>query len=67
VGEVKKHTKALVTLAVGDLYTKMGSITHPLMRSYADRCGVDFIVIDERKVNTNYGLDERYKNFSYTT
>lgn len=63
MGEVKKNTKALVTLAVGDLYTKMGLITHPLMRSYADRCGVDFIVIAERKVNEKYGLDERYEKF----
>ncbi len=63
MGQVKKNTKALVTLAVGDLYTKMGAITHPLMRSYADRCGVDFIVIGERKVNEKYGLDERYEKF----
>lgn len=63
MGEVKKQSKALVTLAVGDLYTKMGSITHPLMRAYAERCGVDFIVIGERKVNEKYGLDERYEKF----
>ncbi len=55
--------KALVTLAVGDFYTQMGEITHPLMQSYAARCGVDFIVIDDRKVNEQYGLDERYEKF----
>lgn len=58
-----KNSKALVTLAVGDLYTKMGSITHPLMHSYARRCGVDFIVFGDRKVYQNYGLDERYEKF----
>ena len=56
-------SKALVTLAVGEFYTKMGAITHPLMNAYADRCGVDFIVIQVRKVNMAYNLDERYEKF----
>lgn len=57
------NSKALVTLAVGDFYTRMGSITHPLMRAYAQKCGVDFLVFDERKVNDQFGLDERYEKF----
>ncbi len=61
--KTKANSKALVTLAVGDFYTKMGAITHPLMKAYADRCGVDFIVIGERKVNKVYNLDERYEKF----
>lgn len=58
-----KRNKALVTLAVGDFYTQMGAITHPLMKAYAERCGVDFIVIGDRKVNKVYNLDERYEKF----
>lgn len=62
-GKTQGNSKALVTLAVGDFYTKMGAITHPLMKAYADRCGVDFIVLDDRKVNESYNLDERYEKF----
>ncbi|WP_166259658.1 glycosyltransferase [Marinobacter salicampi] len=61
--KAQRHVKALVTLAVGDFYTQMGDITHSLMQDYAERCGVDFIVIQDRKVNENYGLDERYEKF----
>lgn len=59
----KRSRKALVTLAVGDFYTQMAAITHPLMKAYADRCGVDFVVINNRKVNKLYNLDERYEKF----
>lgn len=63
MNKVEGNSKALVTLAVGDFYTQMAAITHPLMKAYADRCGVDFVVIGERKVNTIYNLDERYEKF----
>ena len=35
---------AIVTLCVGRLYEMIGSISHPLMKSYADRIGAAFIV-----------------------
>jgi hypothetical protein len=37
--------RAIVTLAIGELFEEMGKITHPLMREYAGRCNADFIVI----------------------
>ena len=39
--------KAVVTLAIGNFYTKMGKITHPTLKAYADKIGADFIVIDD--------------------
>jgi len=55
--------RALVTLATGDFYIRMGEITIPLMRSYAKRCGVDFVVIDTPRVQVQYGLPPRYDKF----
>jgi hypothetical protein len=55
--------KALVTLTIGSAYREMGEITHPLMRDYARRCGVDFLVLRQPRVNSRYGLSTRYEKF----
>jgi len=38
--------KAVVTIAVGNEYSKMAELTHPPMQKYAERIGAEFIVID---------------------
>ena len=48
--------KALVTLAIGDFYEKMGSITHPLMNDYAQKCGAEFHCIAEKQLDAVLGL-----------
>ncbi len=55
--------KALVTLTIGSAYREMGQITHPLMRAYARRCEVDFLVLQQPRVNSRYGLSTRYEKF----
>lgn len=36
----------VLTIAIGDLYTQIGQITHPFMMAYAKRIGSDFHVMD---------------------
>ncbi len=52
--------KAIVTLCIGEEY-KLGQVTHPLLRSYADRVGADFIVISEPKINLGNHNFEKYQ------
>ncbi|MDJ0798530.1 MAG: glycosyltransferase [Calothrix sp. MO_167.B12] len=65
--------KAIVTLCIGEEY-KLGEITHPLLKSYADKIGADFIVISESKINLGnhnfekfqiYELFEKYSRIIY--
>lgn len=37
--------KLVVTIAAGDFYTKMGELTHPIMKAYAEKIGADFKVL----------------------
>jgi hypothetical protein len=39
--------RLLLTIAVGDVYQKIGKYTHPTLKRYADRIGADFMVIDK--------------------
>ena len=55
--------RALVTLSIGDLYQAMARHTHPLMQAYADKCGVEFVCIQERRVTERYGLSDHYEKF----
>jgi hypothetical protein len=54
---------AIVTLAIGDFYERMGRLTHPFMKSYAERCDAQFVVIDKPMVQARYGLTPRYDKF----
>src|SRR3989344_5409820 len=38
--------KAIVTIAIGEEFSKMAKLTHPAMRKYAQRVEAEFIVID---------------------
>ncbi len=52
--------KAVVTLCIGNAY-KLGEITHPLLKAYADRIKADFIVINTPQLNLNYIHYEKYQ------
>lgn len=38
---------AIVTISIGDFYSKMAEITHPNIKSYADKIGADFITLTD--------------------
>lgn len=44
--------RAIVTISIGELYQKISNITHKSIKAYADKIGVDFVVIDK----TDYPL-----------
>lgn len=50
------NRKAVVTLAIGDHFQKMASLTHPLIHQYAKKCGADFLVFDTAKLKDKLGL-----------
>jgi hypothetical protein len=37
---------AIVTVTIGEKFERIAAVTHPTLRSYAERLGADFIVID---------------------
>lgn len=39
--------KAIVTISIGELYSKISNITHPSIRAYAEKVGADFLIIDK--------------------
>lgn len=41
--------KAVMTLALADLYKEYGKLTFPLIRSYAEKCGADFKLFTENE------------------
>ena len=36
------------TLSLGDGFRELGNTTHPTLKNYADKCGADFLVIDDK-------------------
>lgn len=50
------YKRLLITLAIGDVFQKMGMITHPLMKSYAKKCGAEFHCINEKRLHSILGL-----------
>ena len=43
--------KAVVTLCTGEKYEKIGELTHPGFRKYAERIGAEFVVINAPKLS----------------
>lgn len=46
--------KAIVTLCIGTGYENIAKFSHPTLKSYANRIGVDFIVMDNKICKNNY-------------
>ncbi len=51
----------VLAIAIGDYYQKMGEITHPLMRAYAERVSADFMVITEKKISQTSAHWEKFQ------
>jgi hypothetical protein len=56
---------AVITIAIGERYQKMGEITHFNMKRYADKIGADFIVIDKQKVSQTTPHWEKFQLLDY--
>lgn len=41
----------ILTIACGDFYKKMASLTHPTIKNYASKIGADFLCIDEKNIS----------------
>ena len=53
--------KAIVTIAIGEHYQTLSQLTHPTIRRYADKIGVDFIAITEQKISTTTPHWEKFQ------
>jgi lipopolysaccharide biosynthesis glycosyltransferase len=47
-GQNREINKAVVTIAIGEAFQKLGKITHPIFKNYAERNNADLIVIDKQ-------------------
>ncbi|NKB97860.1 MAG: hypothetical protein GKR90_05095 [Pseudomonadales bacterium] len=56
-------TLAIVTLAIGQEFSEMGRVTHPLMRKYAKRIGAEFIIIDQSKNIAEFPTYEKFQMY----
>jgi hypothetical protein len=52
---------AVVTICIGSDYHKIGSVTHPLIKDYANKIGAEFIVIDKKEVSQEYPPYEKFQ------
>jgi FkbM family methyltransferase len=43
----RQFMNAVVTISIGDKYNELGKLTHPSLKTYADKIGAEFIVIDQ--------------------
>lgn len=63
----------VLTIAVGDTYERMAKLTHPAIKSYADKIEADFVTITEsttstphwEKFNAIYSLLNKYERIIY--
>lgn len=57
----------VLTLSVGKDYEKMAEITHPSIRSYAEKIGADFLNINETKISKTSPHWEKFQIFDLLT
>ena len=51
---------AIITIAIGEHYQRLSTLTHPTIQRYADRIGADFIAITEQKI---FGITQHWEKF----
>ena len=59
--------KAIVTIAIGAEYSRLAKWTHPAMRSYAQRVGAEFIVIDSFATSSSTPHFAKYRLYELLT
>lgn len=52
---------ALVTMCIGEAYESLAQLTMPTLRAYANKIGIDFVIIDEKRISTTYTMYEKYQ------
>ncbi|MDN3517194.1 glycosyltransferase [Aquisalimonas lutea] len=59
--------KAITTITIGANFENMALYTHPLLKAYAERCGADFLVINERRMHERLNLAsyEKFQLYQY--
>lgn len=64
----------ILTIACGDFYQKMSSLTHPTIKNYASKIGADFLCINKKDISETtphwekfqiYDLLEEYDRIAY--
>lgn len=53
--------KAVITLSIGDTANRLGQITHPLLQSYANKIGADFVIINSYAMGFDNAFFEKYQ------
>ena len=56
---------AVITIAIGEHYQQLSTLTHPTIRRYADRIGADFIAITEQKISETTPHWEKFQLLDY--
>lgn len=44
---MKEEKRAIVTISIGDRFSRIANVTHPTLKTYANRINADFICINE--------------------
>lgn len=66
--------KLLLTISSGELYERMSRLTHPLIKSYAEKIGAEFLCISEKSISETtihwekfqiYDLLDKYDRILY--
>lgn len=55
--------KLVLTIAIGEDYEKMGKLTHPLIKKYAEKIGAEFLAITKKKVSFTTPHWEKFQIF----
>ena len=53
----------LLTIAIGDLYNRIGKLTHPSLKAYAKKIGADFLCISKPKISQTSPHWEKFQIF----
>jgi lipopolysaccharide biosynthesis glycosyltransferase len=62
---ISPKSTLVVTLCIGKLYEEISLVTHPFMRSYAEKIGADFQVITIAETKTDIEYYEKFQLYSY--
>lgn len=63
--ENSTEKRAIVTLSIGEKYSKLGKLTLPLMKAYSDSLSSDFYVIDTPKIGIGMKHYEKFQLHEY--
>ncbi|PTB98359.1 hypothetical protein C9993_08010 [Marinobacter sp. Z-F4-2] len=53
---MKNERLAIATITIGEKFWRMASYTHPFLKAYAEKCGAEFVILDQRKMYERCGL-----------